>query len=161
MKIYNNLTKPIKRPTDFYEILLPGKPEKGVEVSDVGWEVYPDGLYDLLKRVDRDYEHPLIYITENGMACKDENIVDKVVQDDDRLSYLQRYFEAASRAINEGVNLKGYFVWSLMDNFEWVEGYSKRFGIIRVEYETQERMWKKSSLWYRDVIAKNGFDFQS
>ena len=156
-----NLKKPIKRPTDFYKILLPAKPEKGVEVSDVGWEVYPDGLYDLLKRVDRDYEHPLIYITENGMACKDENIVDKVVQDDDRLSYLQRYFEAASRAINEGVNLKGYFVWSLMDNFEWVEGYSKRFGIIRVEYETQERMWKKSSLWYRDIIAKNGFEFQS
>lgn len=156
-----NLKKPIKRSTDFYKILLPGKPEKGVEVSDVDWEVYPDGLYDLLKRVDRDYEHPLIYITENGMACKDENIVDKVVQDDDRLSYLQRYFEAASRALNEGVNLKGYFVWSLLDNFEWVEGYSKRFGIIRVEYETQERMWKKSSLWYRDVIAKNGFDFQS
>ena len=91
---------------------------------------------------------------------KDENIVDKVVQDDDRLSYLQRYFEAASRAINEGVNLKDYFVWSLMDNFEWLWGYSKRFGIIRVDYETQERMWKKSALWYRDVIENNGFGFK-
>jgi beta-glucosidase len=75
------------------------------------------------------------------------------------LSYLQRYFEAAHRALNEGVDLKGYFVWSMMDNFEWIEGYSKRFGIIRVAYETQERMWKNSSLWYRDVIAKNAFDF--
>ena len=154
-----SLKKPIKRQSDIFKVLLPGKPDKGVEVSDVGWEVYPDGIYDLLKRVDRDYDHPIIYITENGMACKDEHIVDKVVQDDDRLSYLQRYFEAAHRAINEGVDLRGYFVWSLMDNFEWVEGYSKRFGIIRVDYETQERMWKKSSLWYKDVIAKNGFDF--
>ena len=125
----------------------------------MGWEVYPEGLYDLLNRVDNDYGSPIIYITENGMADKDDIIVDKVVQDDDRLSYLQRYFEAASRAIKEGVNLKGYFVWSLMDNFEWLWGYSKRFGIIRIEFETQERMWKKSSLWYRDVIKNNGFDF--
>ncbi|MFW9902163.1 MAG: GH1 family beta-glucosidase, partial [Candidatus Thorarchaeota archaeon] len=136
-----NLEKPINEPKDFYKILLPSKPERGVEVSDVGWEVYPDGLYDLLKKVDKDYNHPLIYITENGMACKDDYIVNKIVQDDDRLSYLKRYLEAASKAIKEGVNLKGYFVWSLMDNFEWTEGYSKRFGIIRVNYETQERMW--------------------
>ncbi|MBY9003748.1 MAG: beta-glucosidase [Candidatus Lokiarchaeota archaeon] len=156
-----NLKKPLNNPSDFYKILLPKKPEKGVEVSDMGWEVYPDGLYDLLKRVDKDYDHPLIYITENGMACKDDNVIDKIVQDDDRVSYLQRYLEAANRAINEGVNLKGYFVWSLLDNFEWTEGYSKRFGIIRVDYETQERLWKKSSLWYRDVIVQNGFDFQS
>ena len=156
-----SLENPIKKPADFYKILLPSKAEKGVEVSDVGWEVYPDGLYDLLKRVDKDYDHPIIYITENGMACKDDIIINKIVQDDDRLSYLQRYLEAANRAINEGANLKGYFVWSLLDNFEWTEGYSKRFGIIRVEYETQERIWKKSSHWYRDVITNNGFDFQN
>ncbi len=154
-----SLEKPIKKLTDFYKLILPKRAEKGVEVSEVGWEVYPDGLYDLLKRVDKDYSPPLIYITENGMACKDSKIVDNIVQDDDRLSYLQRYFEAANRALNEGVNLKGYFVWSLMDNFEWVEGYSKRFGLIRVNYETQERLWKKSSLWYRDVIANNSFTF--
>ena len=154
-----NLKSPIKREEDVYKIFLPGKSEKDVEVSDMGWEVCPDGLYDVLTRVDRDYEHPLIYITENGMACKDDNIIDEVVQDDDRLSYLQRYFEAANRAIKNGVNLKGYFVWSLMDNFEWIEGYSKRFGIIKVDFKTQERMWKKSSLWYRDVIVKNGYDF--
>ncbi|MFX1418738.1 MAG: GH1 family beta-glucosidase [Promethearchaeota archaeon] len=154
-----NLNKPIDKTSDFYKLLLPKKPEKGVEVSDMGIEVYPEGLYDLLKRVNRDYNHPLIYITENGMACKDEVIIDNIVQDDDRLSYLQRYLAAANRAMNEGVNLKGYFVWSLLDNFEWIEGYSKRFGLIRVNYETQERMWKKSALWYQDVITKNGFNY--
>ncbi len=154
-----NLDEPIKGPEDFYRMITPGKAEEGVEVSYMGWEIYPDGLYDLLKRVDKEYDSPLIYITENGMGAKDDIIVDKVVQDDDRLSYLKRYLEAANRAIKEGVNLKGYFVWSLMDNFEWVWGYSKRFGIIRIEYETQERMWKKSSLWYRDVIKNNSFNF--
>ncbi|MFW9819083.1 MAG: GH1 family beta-glucosidase [Candidatus Thorarchaeota archaeon] len=154
-----NLKRPINKASDFYKLLLPKKPEKGVEISDMGVEVCPDGFYDLLKRVDTDYNHPLIYITENGMACKDTTIVDNVVQDDDRLSYLQRYLTAANKTINEGVNLKGYFVWSLLDNFEWTEGYSKRFGLIRVDYNTLERIWKKSALWYRDVIAKNGFEF--
>ncbi|MFX1593604.1 MAG: GH1 family beta-glucosidase [Promethearchaeota archaeon] len=154
-----NLKKPIKKMADFYKLLLPKTPDKGVEISDMGWEVCPDGLYDLLKRVDKDYDHPLIYITENGMACKDDIIIDKIVQDDDRLSYLQRYLAAANRALNEGVNLKGYFVWSLLDNFEWTYGYSKRFGLIGVDYETQERMWKKSALWYQDVIKKNGFNY--
>ncbi|TFG28214.1 MAG: glycosyl hydrolase family protein, partial [Promethearchaeota archaeon] len=68
------------------------------------------------------------------------------------------YLETAHRAINDGVNLKGYFVWSLTDNFEWVEGYSKRFGLIRINYNTQDRMWKKSALWYKDVIKNNGFE---
>ena len=154
-----NLDKPIKDPVDFYKMIIPSKTEEGVEVSDMGWEIYPDGLYDLLNRVDNDYESPLIYITENGMADKDDVIVDEVVQDDERLSYLHRHFEAANRAIEKGVNLKGYFVWSLLDNFEWLWGYSKRFGIIRVDYETQERSWKKSALWYRDVIEYNGFGF--
>jgi beta-glucosidase len=154
-----NLKRPIDKTSDFYKLLLPKKPEKGVEVSEMGTEVCPDGFYDLLKRVDKDYNHPLMFITENGMACKDGYIVDNLVQDDDRLSYLQRYLAAANRAINESVKIKGYFVWSLLDNFEWIEGYSKRFGLIRVDFKSQERMWKKSALWYRDVIVKNGFDF--
>jgi beta-glucosidase len=150
----------IKRERDlnnYLKLLMPSKAPSGTERSEMGWEVYPEGLHDLLKRVDIDYNHPTIYITENGMACKDDVIVDNIVQDNDRVSYLQRYLEASNRAINEGVNLKGYFVWSLMDNFEWVEGYSKRFGIIRINYETQERIWKKSALWYKDVIKKNRF----
>jgi beta-glucosidase len=132
---------------------------EGTEYSNYGWEVSPKGFYDLLIRVDKDYNHPLIYITENGMADKDDNIVDDIVQDEDRLIYLKKYFEAASRAIENGVNLKGYFIWSLLDNFEWFAGYNIRFGIIRVNYETQERIWKKSALWYKDTIAENGFEF--
>ncbi|MFX1337889.1 MAG: GH1 family beta-glucosidase [Promethearchaeota archaeon] len=150
----------VRKPEDLNDLgklLLPKRPEKGVEVSEMGWEVYPEGLYDLLKRVYNDYNHPPIYITENGMAAKDNIITNNIVQDDDRLSYLKRHFESAQRAINEGVNLKGYFVWSLMDNFEWIEGYSKRFGIIKVDFETQERIWKKSAIWYKDVIKENGF----
>lgn len=152
----------IKKESDlnnYFRLLLPSRAPRGAEKSEMGWEVYPEGLYDLLKRVDRDYNHPVLYITENGMACKDKEIINNIVQDDDRVSYLQRYLEASNRAIKEGVNLKGYFVWSLMDNFEWVEGYSKRFGIIRVNYETQERIWKKSALWYKDAIKNNGFKF--
>lgn len=106
---------------DFPKILDKKKYEDRV-YSEMGWEVCPEGLYDLLIRVDRDYNHPDIYITENGMACKDEEIIDNLVHDDDRVIYLKQYFEAAYRAINNGVNLKGYFVWSLMDNFEWREG---------------------------------------
>lgn len=140
------------------EALLVREPIEGYEYSEMGWEIFPEGLYDLLIRVDRDYDHPVIYITENGMACKDDKILDGIVQDEDRTNYLKQYFEAAHRAIIDGVNLKGYFVWSLMDNFEWLEGFSKRFGLIRVDFKTQERSWKKSALWYSDVIKENGFD---
>jgi beta-glucosidase len=131
---------------------------EGLEYSEMGWEVCPEGFFDLLIRIDRDYNHPVIYITENGTACKDERIIDNVVQDEDRINYLKQYLEVAHRAIGKGVKLKGYFVWSLMDNFEWREGYSKRFGLIRVNYETQERIWKKSAQWYHEVIAENGFE---
>jgi len=125
--------------------------------TEMGWEVYPQGLYDLLMRVHRDYNAPNIYITENGAAFKDDKVVDGMVDDQDRLEYLKLHFEAAHRAIQDGVNLKGYYVWSFMDNFEWAYGYSKRFGIVYVDYETLKRTPKKSALWYRDVIADNGF----
>jgi len=132
--------------------------EEGREYSEMGWEICPQGFYDLLINIDRDYDHPLLYITENGIPCKDEEIVNNIVQDDDRIVYLKQYLESSSKAINEGVNLRGYFVWSFLDNFEWLHGYSKRFGLIRVNYETQERIWKKSGHWYRDVIRNNGFN---
>lgn len=125
--------------------------------TEMGWEIYPQGLYDLLMRVHKDYNAPNIYITENGAAFKDDKIVDGMVDDQDRLEYLKSHFEAAHRAIQDGVNLKGYYVWSFMDNFEWAYGYSKRFGIVYVDYDTLKRIPKKSALWYRDVIADNGF----
>ncbi|MFX1411109.1 MAG: GH1 family beta-glucosidase [Promethearchaeota archaeon] len=126
--------------------------------SEMGWEVCPSGLFDLLLRIDRDYNHPPIYITENGIACKDDNFFDGVIQDEDRVNYLKQYLEATHRAINKGVNIKGYFSWSLMDNFEWIYGYSKKFGLIQTDFNTQKRTWKKSAYWYRDVIEANGFN---
>ena len=151
------------KPGDLIDIegLLEVDKIEGRTYSEMGWEVYPKGLYDLLMRIDKDYNHPTVYITENGMACKDEKILDGIVQDDDRLTYLKEYFEAAHQAILDGVNLKGYFVWTLMDNFEWLEGYSKRFGLIRTDYKTQERIWKKSAYWYQNAIAENGFDMDT
>ena len=148
-----------KNPEDLNNMLKLISPEKveGREYSEMGWEVCPEGLYDLLMRVDKDYNHPIIYITENGMACKDDKIVNNVVLDEDRIIYLKQYLQASHRAIEKGVKLKGYFVWTLMDNFEWIEGYSKRFGIIRVNNKTQERIWKKSAKWYQEVILENGF----
>jgi beta-glucosidase len=131
------------------------------EYSEMGLEVCPNGLFDLLIRIDREYNHPLIYITENGMACKDDKIIDEIVQDDDRVDYLKQYLEAVYRAISKGVNLKGYFLWSLMDNFEWIYGYSKKFGLIHINYETQKRTWKRSAYWYCDIIKKKGFNIQN
>ncbi|WP_026485582.1 GH1 family beta-glucosidase [Caldanaerobius polysaccharolyticus] len=124
------------------------------QYTEMDWEVYPQGLYDLLMRLKKDYGDIDIYITENGAAFKDV-VENNSVDDSDRLNYLKMHFEKAAEAIRDGVKLKGYFVWSLMDNFEWAHGYSKRFGLIYVDYETQKRIWKKSALWYKDVIANN------
>jgi beta-glucosidase len=99
----------------------------------------------------------LIYITENGAAVDDKVEDDKRVADTKRRDYLAAHFEQARRAITDGVKLGGYFVWSLLDNFEWAFGYSKRFGIIYVDYDNQERIVKDSARWYSGVIAENGF----
>ncbi len=121
--------------------------------TDMGWEVYPDGLRRLLVRVAKDYEPRAIYVTENGAAFGDIRGHDGRVHDPERTAYLQSYIDAVSRAIDEGAPVKGYFVWSLLDNFEWSFGYSKRFGIVYVDYPTLERVPKDSFYWYRDFIA--------
>ncbi|MCL6432125.1 MAG: beta-glucosidase [Anaerolineae bacterium] len=125
------------------------------EYTEMGWEVYPEGLYRLLRRLHEDYAPAAIYITENGAAFADR-VEDGRVHDERRVAYLREHFVAAWRAIQQGVPLRGYFVWSLLDNFEWAYGYSKRFGIVYVDYATQERILKDSALFYRDVIAANG-----
>jgi len=99
-----------------------------------------------------------MYITENGAAFKDEVTEDGRVHDDERIEYIKEHLKAAAKFIGEGGNLKGYFVWSLMDNFEWAHGYSKRFGIVYVDYETQKRILKDSALWYKEVIQKNSIE---
>ena len=124
----------------------------GVEHTEMGWEVYPDGLFDLLVRLRDNYELPPLYVTENGAAFSDQR-ENGSVEDPRRTSYIERHVEAISRAIATGVPVRGYFVWSLLDNFEWARGYTKRFGIVYVDYETLERVPKASYRWYRDFIA--------
>ena len=126
---------------------------QGVEHTDMGWEVVPDGLHDLLVRVHRDYAPSAIYITENGAAFPDVRGHDGKVADPERQGYLEGYIDAAARAVGAGVPLRGYFAWSLLDNFEWAWGYWKRFGLIYIDYPTLERVPKGSFYWYRDLIA--------
>jgi beta-glucosidase len=121
--------------------------------TDMGWEVYPDGLHDVLVRVARDYGPAAIYITENGAAFPDVRVHDGAVHDIERTAFLESYIGAVGRAISGGAPVKGYFVWSLLDNFEWGFGYSKRFGIVYVDFPTLERAPKDSFYWYRDLIA--------
>jgi len=119
-----------------------------VERTQMDWEVYPQGLQDILERFRREYPNlPPIYITENGMAS-DDKVVHGEVADAQRVSYLKRHFAACSRAMQAGVDVRGYFVWSLMDNFEWAFGYERRFGIVHVDYATQRRTLKDSAKSY-------------
>lgn len=131
------------------------KPEQA-EYTDMGWEVYPKGIYEILKRVQDEYSPRSIYITENGAAFQDRLDKEGKIKDERRISYLEEHLSFAHKAIEEGVRLKGYFIWSLMDNFEWTYGYSKRFGLIYVDYPTQKRFFKESANWYRKVIENNG-----
>jgi beta-glucosidase len=123
--------------------------------TDMGWEVHPDGLYKLLVRVANDYAPAAIYVTENGAAFGDVRVHDGAVHDPERTAYLETYIDAVGRAAAEGAPLKGYFVWSFLDNFEWGHGYSKRFGIVYIDYPTLERVPKDSFYWYRDLISAN------
>jgi beta-glucosidase len=126
----------------------------GSSYTDMGWEVYPDGFSQTLERVARDYAPPAIYVTENGAAYGDVRDHEGAVRDPEREAYLAEHIAAVGRAIDAGAPVKGYFVWSLLDNFEWAHGYSKRFGIVYVDYPTLERVPKGSFGWYRSFIAK-------
>jgi beta-glucosidase len=123
----------------------------GMQYTATGREVFPPALYDLLLRLKDEYGNPLMYITENGAAFTDR-VENGQVHDPLRVAYLEGYMEQAARAIRDGVNLKGYFIWSLTDNFEWTLGFAKRFGLVYVDYATQQRIIKDSGTWYRDLI---------
>ena len=123
----------------------------------MGWEVYPPGLYNMLRHVHERYAPPALYVTENGAAFVDEVAADGRIHDERRINYLREHFRMAAKAIRDGVPLRGYFVWSLMDNFEWAHGYSKRFGLVYVDFDDgQRRILKDSAHFYRSVIAANG-----
>jgi beta-glucosidase len=123
--------------------------------TEMGWPVDESGLYELLTRVAKDHPNLPLMITENGAAYPDPVAADGRVHDDDRVLYLHRHLTAAHQALSHGVDLRGYFVWSLLDNFEWAYGYSKRFGIVRVDLETQQRTLKDSAAFYRSVVRDN------
>jgi beta-glucosidase len=140
-------------------IVRAGPTPEGVEVrapaaplTAMGWEVYPDGLREVLCRLHDDYDPPPMYVTENGAAYPDVRTHDGKVHDVERIAYLDAYLDAVSAARDQGADVRGFFVWSLLDNFEWSEGYSKRFGLVYVDYPTLERVPKDSFEWYRAVI---------
>lgn len=120
-----------------------------------GWEVYPPGLTDLLVRVQRDYAPQAVVVTENGAAFEDAWDGNGAVSDPQRLSYIHEHIQALEQALAHGVPLGGYFLWSLLDNFEWSEGYSKRFGMVYVDYPTQRRIVKESGRWYADFVSSH------
>jgi len=126
------------------------------EVTAMGWPIVPEALTELLVRIKRDYGDLPLLVTENGAAFDDE-VDGDVVDDERRIDYLRRHIEAIDQAREQGVDVRGYYVWSLLDNFEWEWGYGKRFGLVYVDYPTQRRIPKRSALWYRDLIAsRNG-----
>ena len=127
-----------------------------VPATQMGWPVEPDALTDLLTRVHRDYAPPRVLITENGAAFEDVVGHDGEIDDTARIAYLRDHVRAALRAKQAGVPLEGFFVWSLLDNFEWAQGYSNRFGLVHVDFATQARIPKGSARWYQQVIARAG-----
>jgi len=128
------------------------------EKTAMGWPVEPDGLTEMLVRLKDEYTEIPIYVTENGRAVHDYVDPEGNVKDEERISYLDSHFRAVNAAMERGVDLRGYMVWSFLDNFEWAEGYSKRFGIVYVDYPTQRRIPKASARWYKEVIERNGLE---
>lgn len=136
------------RPTD--------SPDEGW--TEMGWEIYPDGLFNLIMQTHLTYRPNAIYVTENGVSYHDGPGADGRVHDARRIAYLRGHFAAIHRAIQCGAPVQGYMEWSLMDNFEWRLGFAQRFGIVWVDYQTQQRIPKDSALWYKQVIAANGLE---
>jgi beta-glucosidase len=126
----------------------------GFPVTDMGWPVDPTGLSEVLESVHALAPDLPLFVTENGAAYPDDVVVDGRVQDDDRTAYLDGHLRACAASIARGVPLRGYFAWSLMDNFEWALGYGKRFGLVRVDYDTLERTPKRSAEWYAALTRR-------
>jgi len=160
----------ISQPLDFYGLnIYSGEPvaadakggwksvdrAPGFPQTAMGWPVSPESLYWGPRLIHDRYKLPIV-ITENGMASHDVVSLDGKVHDPSRVDFLARYLTALKQAMNDGVDVRGYFQWSLMDNFEWAEGYRQRFGIVHVDYTTLKRTPKDSAHWYRDIIATNG-----
>jgi beta-glucosidase len=125
---------------------------EGVKITEMDWEVFPESFYDVLTWIRDEYGNVPVYVTENGAAF-DDRLEDGRVVDPDRAEFLRTYLASMERAIRDGADVRGYFVWSLLDNFEWSEGYRKRFGLVYVDYPTQRRVVKDSGHWYAAFVA--------
>lgn len=128
-----------------------------VQFTSMNWEIYPRGIYEILKWIQENYKNPPVYITENGVAFYEKPNESEEILDENRIQFLKSYLSEISHAIHEGVNVKGYFVWSFMDNFEWAYGYEKTFGLVHINRKTLKRTPKKSAFWYSQVCKENGF----
>ncbi len=137
--------------------LFPVKMQPGRDgpKTDIGWEVFPDAIYEVVTRITRDYNHPQIEITESGCAYNDVPDSTRAIHDARRIAYHQRYLQSLARAIAAGADVRSYHAWTLLDNFEWAEGFSQRFGLAYVDFKTQQRTIKESGKWYARVAKQN------
>ena len=156
----NNYTRAIIRHAPEYplfEFISAEERVAGARYTAMGWEVFPEGLYEMLTRLRTEYGNPPVYVTEAGCAFHDV-VENGRVHDPDRIDYLRAYIASVHRALSEGADVRGFFVWSLFDNFEWQHGYKKRFGIVYVDYDSLARIPKQSAEWYRSVIEQNAVE---
>lgn len=149
----------IERAAHAQEWLFPVKMEEGQQGprTDLGWEVWPKALYDMVARITRDYNRPVLEITESGCSYNDGPDANGVISDTRRIEYHRSYLAALSRAIAEGADVRSYHAWSLLDNFEWSNGYSQRFGMTYVDFKTGKRTIKDSGKWYATIAQENRF----
>ena len=147
----------MERAAHTQEWLFPVKMDGGHQgpKTDMGWEVWPKALYDMVTRITRDYNRPVIEITESGCSYNEGPDASGVIHDQRRIDYHRGYLAALARAMTEGADVRGYHAWSLLDNFEWAEGYSQRFGLVYMDFKTQKRTPKDSARWYAKVAAEN------
>ncbi len=147
----------MERATHAQEWLFPVKMDGGQQgpKTDFGWEVWPKALYDMVMRITRDYNRPVIEITESGCSYNDAPDANGAVHDARRITYHREYLAALAQSIAEGADVRGYHAWSLLDNFEWADGFSQRFGLAYVDFKTQKRTIKDSGRWYGKVAAEN------
>jgi beta-glucosidase len=147
----------MERAAHAQEWLFPVKMDGGQQgpKTDFGWEVWPKALYDMVMRITRDYDRPVIEITESGCSYNDGPDPAGVIHDGRRIEYHREYLAALRRSMAEGADVRGYHAWSLLDNFEWAEGFSQRFGLAYVDFKTQQRTMKDSGRWYAKVAAEN------
>jgi beta-glucosidase len=147
----------LERVTHLQDWLFPVRMTSGLQgpKTDFGWEVWPKALYDMVMRITRDYNRPVIEITENGCAYGDAPDANGVIHDARRIDYHRGYLAALAQAIAEGADVRGYHAWSLLDNFEWAEGFSQHFGLAYTDFKTLQRTIKDSGRWYATVAEKN------